>query len=171
MTSLPISTEIRYRSWHLYSSSQEWHSSYHWFRSILWTADVYEGAPSTVTAYLSVISKGSAAFVLLAVLIKVFAPMINDWQEVLYWVTIASITIANIFAVRQQNLKRLMAFSSISQAGYIMLGVIGGTAQGMTALVYYVLSVRCCQPRSICRNHYCGITQSEVHARRLRRTL
>ena len=99
----------------------------------LWTADVYEGAPSTVTAYLSVISKGSAAFVLLAVLIKVFAPMINDWQEVLYWVTIASITIANIFAVRQQNLKRLMAFSSISQAGYIMLGVIGGTAQGMTA--------------------------------------
>ena len=86
----------------------------------LWTADVYEGAPSTVTAYLSVISKGSAAFVLLAVLIKVFAPMINDWQEVLYWVTIASITIANIFAVRQQNLKRLMAFSSISQAGYIL---------------------------------------------------
>ncbi len=60
-------------------------------------------------------------------------------REVLYWVTIASITIANIFAVRQQNLKRLMAFSSISQAGYIMLGVIGGTAQGMTALVYYVL--------------------------------
>ena len=105
----------------------------------LWTPDVYEGAPSAVTAYLSVISKGSAAFVLLAVLIKVFAPMINDWQEVLYWVTIASITIANIFAVRQQNLKRLMAFSSISQAGYIMLGVIGGTAQGMTALVYYVL--------------------------------
>ena len=105
----------------------------------LWTADVYEGAPSTVTAYLSVVSKGSAAFVLLTILIKVFAPMINDWQEVLYWVTIASITIANIFAIRQQNLKRLMAFSSISQAGYIMLGVIGGTAQGMTALVYYVL--------------------------------
>ena len=105
----------------------------------LWTADVYEGAPSTVTAYLSVISKGSAAFVLMAILIKVFAPMIHDWQEVLYWVTIASITIANIFAIRQQNLKRLMAFSSISQAGYIMLGVIGGTAQGMTAMVYYIL--------------------------------
>ena len=105
----------------------------------LWTADVYEGAPSTVTAYLSVVSKGSAAFVLLAILIKVFAPMINDWQEVLYWVTIASITIANIFAIRQQNLKRLMAFSSISQAGYIMLGVIAGTQQGMASLVYYVL--------------------------------
>ena len=105
----------------------------------LWTADVYEGAPSAVTAYLSVISKGSAAFVLMAILIKVFAPMIHDWQEVLYWVIIASITIANLFALRQQNLKRLMAFSSISQAGYIMLGVISGSAQGMTSLVYYVL--------------------------------
>ena len=105
----------------------------------LWTADVYEGAPSTVTAKFSVISKGSAAFVLMAILIKVFAPMVEQWQEVLYWVIIASITIANLFALRQQNLKRLMAFSSISQAGYIMLGVISGSAQGMTSLVYYVL--------------------------------
>ena len=104
----------------------------------LWTADVYEGAPSVVTAYLSVISKGSAAFVLLTVLIKVFAPMIADWQEVLYWITIVSITIANLFAIRQQNLKRLMAFSSISQAGYIMLGVIGGTA---SVLVYAVANL------------------------------
>ncbi len=105
----------------------------------LWTADVYEGAPSTVTAYLSVISKGSAAFVLMAILIKVFAPMAAQWQEVLYWVIIASITLANLFALRQENLKRLMAFSSISQAGYIMLGVISGTSLGMTSLVYYVL--------------------------------
>lgn len=105
----------------------------------LWTADVYEGAPTTVTAYLSVVSKGSAAFVLMAILYKVFAPMVTQWQEVLYWVIIASITLANLFALRQQNLMRLMAFSSISQAGYIMLGVISGSAQGMTALVYYVL--------------------------------
>lgn len=105
----------------------------------LWTADVYEGAPTAVTSYLSVISKGSAAFVLMTILTKVFAPMTAQWQEVLFWVTIASITIANLFAIRQQNLKRFMAFSAISQAGYIMLGVIGGSAMGMTALVYYVL--------------------------------
>ena len=105
----------------------------------LWTADVYEGAPSTVTAYLSVISKGAAAFVLMTILYKVFAPMAAQWQEVLYWVIIASITLANLFALRQENLKRLMAFSSISQAGYIMLGVISGTSLGMTSLVYYVL--------------------------------
>ncbi len=105
----------------------------------LWTADVYEGASSTVTAYLSVISKGSAAFVLMVVLFKVFAPMIEQWQEVLYWVIIASITLANLFALRQENLQRLMAFSSISQAGYIMLGVIAATPQGMSSLIYYVL--------------------------------
>lgn len=105
----------------------------------LWTADVYEGAPSTVTAYLSVISKGSAAFVLMTILIKVFAPMAAQWQEMLCWITVASITLANLFALRQQNLKRLMAFSSISQAGYILLGIVSGTPQGMTSLVYYVL--------------------------------
>ena len=105
----------------------------------LWTADVYEGAPSVVTAYLSVISKGSAAFVLMTILIKTFAPMVDQWQEILYWVIIASIPLANLFALRQETLKRLMAFSSISQAGYIMLGVIAGTQQGMASLVYYVL--------------------------------
>ena len=105
----------------------------------LWTADVYEGAPSVVTAYLSVISKGSAAFVLMTILIKTFAPMVDQWQEILYWVIIASITLANLFALRQENLKRLMAFSSISQAGYIMLGVIAGTQKGMAALVDSVL--------------------------------
>ena len=105
----------------------------------LWTADVYQGAPTQVTGYLSVVSKGSAVFALMTVLIKVFAPMIFQWQHTIYWIVITTITIANLFALRQQNLKRFLAFSSISQAGYLMLGVIGGSATGMTALVYYVL--------------------------------
>ena len=75
----------------------------------------------------------------MVILYKVFAPLVNEWQAILYWVIIASITLANIFAIRQQNLKRFFAYSSISQAGYIMLGVISGTAMGMTGLVYYVL--------------------------------
>lgn len=105
----------------------------------LWTADVYQGAPTTVTSYLSVVSKGAAAFTLMTILIKVFAPMVSQWQEMLYWVIIASITVANLFALRQQNMKRFLAFSSISQAGYIMLAVISGNTQGMTALVFYIL--------------------------------
>lgn len=105
----------------------------------LWTADVYEGAPTPVTSYLSVISKGAAAFVFMTLLVKVFANLLVEWQTILYGIIIATITIANLFAIRQQNLKRFMAFSSISQAGYIMLGVISGTAEGMTSLVYYIL--------------------------------
>ena len=105
----------------------------------LWTADVYEGSPTVITSYLSVISKGAAGFVLLTTLVKVFAPMISDWQEILFWIIIVSITIANLFALRQNNIKRFMAFSAISQAGYLVLGVIPGTAQGMTSLVFYLL--------------------------------
>ena len=89
----------------------------------LWTADTYQGAPTTVTSYLSVVSKGSAAFVLMTVLMKVFGPMIGQWQTLLYAVTVLSITVANLFAIRQKDLKRFLAFSSISQAGYIMLAV------------------------------------------------
>lgn len=105
----------------------------------LWTPDVYEGAPTSVTAYLSVISKGAGAFVLLFILIKVFAPFVAQWQAVLYGLIILTITVANLFAIRQKNLKRFLAYSSVSQAGYIMLGVIGGNALGMAALVYYIL--------------------------------
>lgn len=107
----------------------------------LWTADTYEGAPTVVTGYLSVVSKGSAAFVLMTVLMKAFADttLAAEWNIGLFWLIVASITIANLFAIRQKNLKRFMAFSAISQAGYLILAVMGGTAQGMTALVYYLL--------------------------------
>lgn len=105
----------------------------------LWTADVYQGAPTNVTAYLSVISKGAGAFALMTILYKVFANLIVEWQAICYVVIIITITVANLFAIRQQNLKRFLAFSSISQAGYIMLGIISGSALGMTSLVYYIL--------------------------------
>jgi len=105
----------------------------------LWTADVYQGAPTNVTSYLSVMSKGAAVFAVMTIFIKVFAPMIEQWREMLFWVIIASITIGNLFALRQNNMKRFLAFSSISQAGYIMLAVISGSAMGMSSLVYYIL--------------------------------
>lgn len=105
----------------------------------LWTADVYQGGPTAVTSYLSVISKGAAAFAFLWVLFKTFSPSHEIWQGILYALIILTITLGNLFAIRQKNLKRFLAFSSISQAGYIMLGIMAGSAQGMTALVYYVL--------------------------------
>lgn len=105
----------------------------------LWTADTYQGAPTAVTSYLSVISKAAAAFTLMVILVIVFAPMTEYWQLLLYIVIVLSITVANVFAIRQKNLKRFLAFSSISQAGYIMLAVISGTPYGMTSLIFYVL--------------------------------
>ena len=104
-----------------------------------WTADTYEGAPTPVTGYLSVVSKGAAAFALMTILMKAFAPLTEYWEYMLYIVIVISITIANLFAIRQSELKRFMAFSSISQAGYIMLAVIGSSQMGMAALMYYVL--------------------------------
>lgn len=105
----------------------------------LWTADVYEGAPTAVTAYLSVASKGAAAFALIFVLYKVFGNVEIVWNHILWWSAVITITIGNLFAVRQKDIKRFFAFSSISQAGYILLGIITGTPQGMNATVYYVL--------------------------------
>ena len=104
-----------------------------------WTADSYQGAPTTVTGYLSVVSKGAAAFALCTILMKVFAPMVLYWQYLLYIVIVLSITVANLFAIRQTNLKRFMAFSSISQAGYIVLAIVGNSALSVTALSFYVL--------------------------------
>ena len=104
-----------------------------------WTADTYQGAPTPVTGYLSVISKGAAAITLCIILMKVFAPMLNYWEYMLYVVIVLSITVANLMAIRQNELKRLMAFSSISQAGYIMLAVVGYSQLGVAALTYYVL--------------------------------
>ena len=98
----------------------------------LWTADVYQGAPTPVTSYLSVISKGAAAFAFLVVLWKAFGTVYSEaWEWMLYALIILTITIGNLFAMRQRNMKRFLAFSSISQAGYIMLGVIAYNYMGM----------------------------------------
>ena len=104
-----------------------------------WTADTYQGAPTTVTAYLSVISKGAAAFALCAILMKVFGAMTEQWEMMMYIVIVLTITIGNLFAMRQSELKRFMAFSSISQAGYIMLAVIGNSSMGVASLMFYTL--------------------------------
>lgn len=106
----------------------------------LWTADVYQGAPTSVTSYLSVISKGSAAFAFLVVLTNVFGAFYADaWEWMLYALIILTITVGNLFAIRQVNMKRFLAFSSISQAGYIMLAVVGNNTMGWSALMFYTL--------------------------------
>lgn len=104
----------------------------------LWAPDVYQGAPTNVTLYLSTISKGAAVFALMVVLYKVFPSLASVWQPLIWIVIVATITVGNLFAMRQNNMKRFLAFSSISQAGYIMLSVLSGTAQGVAATIFYI---------------------------------
>lgn len=104
-----------------------------------WTADVYEGAPINVTSYLSVVSKGAAAFIFSIVLFTVFKSIIDLWKPLIYTLAVMTMTIGNLFALRQDNIKRFLAFSSIAQAGFILLGILGAGELGMTAIVYFVL--------------------------------
>ena len=105
----------------------------------LWTADVYEGSPIAVTAFLSVISKGSVAFIFITALYKVFQPMNEMWYNMVMILSIATMITGNLFAVRQQNIKRFLAFSSIAQVGFILVGISSNTLEGISSVVYFIL--------------------------------
>lgn len=105
----------------------------------LWTADVYEGSPVTVTAYLSVISKGAAIFVFVSVLYTVLQPLAAAWYNIVFLLSVLTMIIGNLFALRQSNFKRLLAFSSIAQAGFILVGISGGSQAGKASAIYFIL--------------------------------
>jgi NADH-quinone oxidoreductase subunit N len=105
----------------------------------MWTADVYEGSPIGVTNFLSVISKGSVIFVFLTVLYTLFGGMKEAWLLGISILSILSMTVGNLFALRQQNAKRFLAFSSIAQVGFVLVGVAGASTTGSASVVYFVL--------------------------------
>ena len=105
----------------------------------LWTADVYEGSPIAVTSFLSVISKGAITFILLTTLYKVFAPMHDLWYNMVMLLSVITMVVGNLFALRQQNIKRFLAFSSIAQVGFILLGISSHSIEGTSSVVYFVL--------------------------------
>ncbi|MDP4202599.1 MAG: NADH-quinone oxidoreductase subunit N [Bacteroidota bacterium] len=105
----------------------------------LWTADVYEGSPIAVTNFLSVISKGSVIFVFLTVLYSLFGGLKEAWLLGISIVSILSMTVGNLFALRQQNAKRFLAFSSIAQVGFVLVGITAASTIGSASVVYFVL--------------------------------
>ncbi len=105
----------------------------------LWTADVYEGSPIATTSFLSVISKGAIAFIFMATLYKVFQPMYEVWYNMVMILSIATMVIGNLFALRQQNIKRFLAFSSIAQVGFILVGISSNAVEGTSSVVYFIL--------------------------------
>jgi len=102
-----------------------------------WTPDVYEGAPVPVTSYLSVISKAAAVFALGIVLFLIGREFVSVWKPAIYWMAVMTMTVGNLFALRQKNMKRFLAFSSVAQAGFILLGILSYDQIGMTSVVYF----------------------------------
>ena len=105
----------------------------------LWTADVYEGSPIAATSFLSVVSKGAITFIFTSALYKVFQPLHEAWYMMLVILAIATMVIGNLFALRQQNIKRFLAFSSIAQVGFILVGISSNDNAGVSSVVYFVL--------------------------------
>ena len=104
-----------------------------------WTPDVYEGAPTPVTAFMAVATKAAAFAIILRFFDVAVHPAREDWDAALAALAVASIAVGNIGAIGQRSLKRLLAYSSIAQAGYMLAGVVVGTSLGMKSVVFYLL--------------------------------
>ena len=105
----------------------------------MWAPDVYEGAPTSVTASISVASKAASFALLLRLFCTAFWPVRPDWEMVVAGVAVASMTVGNFGALTQNNLKRMLAYSSIAHVGYMLLGLVAGTPNGFQGIAVYLL--------------------------------
>lgn len=106
-----------------------------------WAPDVYEGAPTPIAGFLSTASKAAGFVVVLRVLVGVFTPSASpDWINLLAIVSVLTMTVGNVLAVVQKNIKRLLAYSSIAHAGYILIGVVALSQLGFTSVVFYLIA-------------------------------
>jgi NADH-quinone oxidoreductase subunit N len=104
----------------------------------MWTPDAYQGAPTIVTAFMSTAVKAAAFGAFARVFLSAFEPLRPDWTPVLWLVSAATMIYGTIVAVRQSNMKRMLAYSSIAHAGYISLGIVAGNDVGKSAILYYL---------------------------------
>lgn len=105
----------------------------------MWAPDAYEGAPTPVSAYLSVASKTASFALLLRILLGPLAPVRAAWEPLLAVVAVVSLTIGNLAAIGQSNVKRLLAYSSVAHAGYVLLGLVAGNDRGLQGVTVYLL--------------------------------
>lgn len=105
-----------------------------------WAPDVYEGAPTPITAYVSVASKAAAFALLLRLFLIPLGPLRANWEDLVAVVAVATMTIGNLAALNQDNVKRLLAYSSIGHVGYILLGLVAGNETGRTGILVYLLA-------------------------------
>ncbi|MDJ0613894.1 MAG: NADH-quinone oxidoreductase subunit NuoN [Rhizobiaceae bacterium] len=105
----------------------------------MWTPDVYEGAPSPITAFFAAAPKIAAMAMLIRVVIGAFEPVTPDWQQIIVFIAIASMVLGAFAAIGQNNIKRLMAYSSIGHMGYALVGLSAGTQSGVSGVILYML--------------------------------
>lgn len=106
----------------------------------MWTPDVYEGAPTPVTAFMSAGPKAAGFAAFLRVFLIAFPTMKADWSDLLWVLAVLTMTIGNFTALRQDNIKRMLAYSSIAHAGYAMVGFVAANATGVSGILFYMLS-------------------------------
>ncbi|HEX3796484.1 MAG TPA: NADH-quinone oxidoreductase subunit N [Acidimicrobiales bacterium] len=106
----------------------------------MWTPDVYEGAPSPVTGFMAAVAKAGAFAALLRVLFSSLGVISSDWRPIVYGLAVLSLSVGAVVALRQRDVKRMLAYSSINHAGFILLGVEAGTARGVSASLYYLFA-------------------------------
>ena len=104
----------------------------------MWTPDVYEGAPTPITAFFSVAPKIAALSLFLRVLMGPFAPLLAEWQQVVVLIAALSMAWGSIAAINQRNIKRLMAYSSIGHVGYALVGLAAGSVEGARGVMFYL---------------------------------
>ena len=105
----------------------------------MWAPDVYEGAPTPITAFISVGSKAASFAMLLRIFVEGLPLMIDKWRILFYALAVITMIVGNIAALTQGNIKRMLAYSSIAHAGYLMIGVVAGTTRGYTAMLIYLM--------------------------------
>ena len=106
-----------------------------------WAPDVYEGAPTPIAGFLSTASKAAGFVVVIRVLVAIFTPSVApDWINMLAIVSVLTMTVGNVLALVQKNIKRLLAYSSIAHAGYILIGVVALSQLGLTSVVFYLIA-------------------------------
>jgi NADH-quinone oxidoreductase subunit N len=104
----------------------------------MWAPDVYEGAPTPITAFLSVGSKAASFAMLLRIFVQGVPSLNADWRLLFAVLSVMTMTVGNIAALTQSNIKRMLAYSSIAHAGYLLIGVVAGTTRGVTAMLVYL---------------------------------
>lgn len=106
----------------------------------MWTPDVYEGAPTPITAYMATATKAAALAAFMRVFSESLITLVDDWQIVIAVLAAVTIVVGNVAALLQDNLKRLLAYSGVAQAGYLLIGVAAGTVRGAEAVLYYLFA-------------------------------